>query len=168
MKVKRYDERVPDEKPKGLAVKARHQGAELHPQDDAGSACLSQGFSRKARGALLLSRGLEPRLQRPTGTLCAADARVQEVRRRTPRSLRRRSLESSGIFKRSQSELPPPLRLRPEGGHLPDVRGLHRTQRRVGAGTVRDRSEGDNPLELPLAGWITNSARADSPLRSVK
>src|SRR6266480_885922 len=45
MKVKRYDERVPDEKPKGLAVKARHEGAELHPQDDARSARLSPGFS---------------------------------------------------------------------------------------------------------------------------
>src|SRR5438093_10571419 len=129
MKVKRYDERVPDEKPKGLAVKARHQGAELHPQDDAGSACLSPRFSRKARGAVLLSRGLEPRLQRPTRTLCAADAGIQEVRRGTPRSLRRRSLESSGIFERSQPELPAPLRLRPERGHLPDIRGLPRTQR---------------------------------------
>src|SRR5438093_13271811 len=97
MKVKRYDERVPDEKPKGLAVEARHQGAELHPQDDAGSACLSQGFSRQARGALLLSRGLEPRLQRPTGTLCAADVRIEEVRRRTPRSLRVRRMDASVI-----------------------------------------------------------------------
>src|SRR5438128_8017447 len=136
MKVKRYDERVPDEKPKGLAVKARHQGAELHPQDDAGSACLSQGFSRKARGALLLSRGLEPRLQRPAGTLCAAHVRIQEVRRGTARSLRRRSLEPSGVFKGSQLELPPSLRLRPEGGHLPNVRGLRRTQRRIGAGAL--------------------------------
>src|SRR2546425_1815704 len=129
MKVKREDERVPDEKPKGLAVKARDQGAELHPQDDPGSACLSQGFSRQAGGALLLSRGLEPRLQRPTGTLCAAHVRIQEVRRRTPRSLRGRSLEPSGVFERSQSELPASLRLRPQGSYLPDVRGLHRTQR---------------------------------------
>src|SRR5881409_2324288 len=123
MKVQREDERVPDEKPKGLAVKARHQGPELHPQDDAGLACLSQGFSRQARGALLLSRGLEPRLQRPTGTLCAADARVQEVRRRTPRSLRGRSLEPSGVFEGSQSELPASLRLRPQRGDLQDLRG---------------------------------------------
>src|SRR3989441_2242702 len=138
MKVKREDERVPDEKPKGLAVKARDQGAELHPQDDAGSACLTQRFSRQARGALLLSRGLEPRLQRPTGTLCAADVRIQEVRRRTPRSLRGRSLESFGVFKGSQLELPPSLRLRPEGGHLPNLWGLRRTQRRIGAGALRD------------------------------
>src|SRR5438093_4965287 len=80
-KVKREDERVPDEKPKSLAVEARHEGAELHPQDDAGSARLSPGFSRSAGGALLLSRGLEPRVQRPTRTLRTADVRIQEVRR---------------------------------------------------------------------------------------
>src|SRR5439155_13937948 len=106
----------------------------------------------QARGALLLSRGLEPRLQRPTGTLCAADARVQEVRRRTPRSLRGRSLEPSGVFEGSQPELPAPLRLRPERGDLQDLRGLHRAQRRIGAGALRGRSEGNHPMELPLAG----------------
>src|SRR2546427_2770850 len=129
MKVRRYDERVPDEKPESLAVEARYQGAKLHPQDDAGSARIPPRFSRQAGGAVLLSRGLEPRLQRPTRTLCAVDAGIQEVRRGTPRSLRGRSLEPSGIFERSQPELPASLRLRPQGSYLPDVRGLRRTQR---------------------------------------
>src|SRR5205823_11352374 len=33
-------------------------------------------------------------------------------------------VESSGVFEGSQSELSPPLRLRPQRGHLPDIRCL--------------------------------------------